>query len=106
MGRLRYLNPFKIRSVVRDIKRASTGGGPKELRLTRIGEPRGILPAAEVEFEVVAMDGTVNSFTTAVPVPWPAGWTYRLARKLDVPVVSSIDHDAIHAEIPIPRFGR
>jgi len=106
MGRLRYLNPFKIRSAVRDIRRASSGGGPKVLRLTHVGEPRGIFPVAEVEFEVEAMDGSVNSFATGVPVPWPVGWAYRIARKLGIPVISDIDHDEITARVPVPRLGR
>ncbi|MDQ3572298.1 MAG: hypothetical protein M3383_05490 [Actinomycetota bacterium] len=107
MGRLRYLNPFKIRSLVRDLRRARSGGGPKLVRLVRLGEPRGlIVPAAEVEFEIEALDGSVNRFQTAVPVPWPAAWTYRLARRLGVPLVSAIDHDKLGFDLPFPRFGR
>ena len=107
MGRLRYLNPFKLRSLARDVRRAAGGGGPKRLRLTRLGEPRGlILPAAQVEFEIEAMDGSRSTFRTALPVPWPAAWTYRLARRLGVPLVSDIDHDRIAFQVPLPRGGR
>jgi len=107
MSRLRYLNPFKIRSFVHDVRRATAGGGPRRLRLVRLGEPRGlIVPAAEVDFEIEAMDGSVNRFRTAVPVPWPAAWTYRLSRKLGIPLVSDIDHDKLGFSLPVPRLGR
>ena len=107
MSRLRYVNPFRIRRLVQDIRRAASGGGPKAIRIVRVGEPRGvILPSAEIEFEVVAANGTVEAFETALPVPWPYAWTYRLARRLGVPVVSAIDHDKISFEVPVPRLDR
>ena len=107
MSRLRYLNPWKIRDLAKELRRAGSGGGPKRLRLIRVGEPRGVLvPIAEVEFELVAADGSVNRFSAPLPVPWLYAWGYRLARMLGVPLISAIDHDRIHFELPIPRPDR
>lgn len=107
MGKLRYLNPLRIRDTVRDVRRATAGGGPRKLRLIRVGEPHGVLlPTADVEFEVQAADSSRQPFTVAIPVPWPYAWTYRLARALGVPLVSDIDHDKISFEVDVPHPGR
>ena len=90
----RFLNPFFLRRAVRDIRRVVRGGGPRGLRLISVSQPRGlIIPASDVVFDVIAADGTVRRFETAFPVPWPYAWTYRLARKLGVPVVSDLDSE-------------
>ncbi len=63
-----------------------------------------IIPSAELEFEVVSRDSRVTKFRTALPVPWPLAWGYRLARILRVPMVSAIDHDErIGWGLPLPR---
>ena len=105
MGRLKYFNPFFIRSLVRDVRRATSGGGPRLVRVARIREPQGIvLPAAEIDIELVAKDGSVESFTAPIPVPWPAAWTYRLARALGVPVVSSLGkEEQVGLSLRVPR---
>jgi hypothetical protein len=68
----RLLNPFWLRSAVRQIRRVDSRGGPPGLRLVFVGEPRGVLiPTADVVFDVIAADGSINRFETGVPVPWP-----------------------------------
>ena len=68
MKRLRYLNPFLIRDTVREIRRLSSGGGPKKLRLVRVGHPEGILvPTAEITLEVESKDGSVARFSPGAP---------------------------------------
>jgi hypothetical protein len=87
----RLLNPFWLRSAVRQIRKVIRGGGPRGLRLVCVGQPHGVIvPRADVVFDVIAADGSVNRFESGVPVPWPYAWTYRLARKLGVPVVRSV----------------
>ena len=104
MSRLRYLNPFLIRDTVREIRRLSSGGGPKKLRLVRVGHPEGILvPTAEITLEVESKDGNVARFTPALPVPWPYAWAYRVARKLGVPLIRSIDPEKVSFEVALPR---
>lgn len=105
MSRLRYLNPCLIRSAVRDTRRVASGGGPRLVRLARIREPRGLLvPSAELDIEVEARDGSVHDFTAPIPVPWPAAWSYRLARALGVPIVSSLDEEEpIGLSLKVPR---
>jgi hypothetical protein len=37
-----------------------------------------------------------------VPIPFPYAWAYRIARRLGVPLVSSVDPERIRLGIPIP----
>jgi hypothetical protein len=87
----RLLNPFWLRSAVKQIRLALSGGGPRGVRLVCIGQPSGVIvPIADVVFDVISADGKVTRFESGLPVPWPYAWTYRLARKLGVPVVRSV----------------
>ena len=107
MGRLRYLNPFRIREAARQVRAISGGGGPKRLRLVSVGEPRGIvIPIARVVLEVEATNGTKARFEPGVPVPWPYAWTWRLARLLRVPLVRSFDAERFGFTVPVPRRSR
>jgi hypothetical protein len=105
MGALKYLNPFRIRSAYRGARRATQGGGPKLVRLARVREPQGlILPAAELDIEIEKEDGTIETFSVPIPVPWPAAWSYRLARALGVPLVSSLgSEEPIGVSLRVPR---
>ncbi len=70
MSRLRYLNPFRIRAAVRDIRRVMGDGGPKAIRLAGIGHPSGwVLPSSTITIEVIGRDGRVERFCPEVPVP-------------------------------------
>lgn len=103
MKRLRLLNPLRIRDAVRGIRETSGGGGPKAIRLTGISHPEGwIVPTARICLEVVARDGSLTRFEPNVPIPFPYAWAYRTARKLRVPLVSSINPERFEAEVPIP----
>jgi hypothetical protein len=105
VSRLRYLNPFRLKAVARDVRHAAGGGGPRLLRLTHVREPRGVIvPTAVLDFEVESRDSRVTRFSTALPVPWPFAWGYRLARLLSVPLVSDVDHEArLGLRVPLPR---
>jgi len=103
MKRLRLLNPFRISNAVRTIREASGGGGPAAIRLVGVSHPEGwIIPTARVCLEVVARDGSLTRLEPNVPIPFPYAWAYRIARKLRVPLVSSINPERIHARFPIP----
>lgn len=107
MSRLRYLNPLRIRDAVRDIRRISSGGGPRKLRLVEVGEPEGLLvPTARIVLEVESKDGQVVRFEPQLPVPWPYAWTYRVARRLGVPLVRDYDPKKPSFELSLPRRGR
>ena len=102
MKRLRLLNPFRIRDAVRGIREAS-GGGPKAIRLAGISYPEGwIVPTARVCLEVVGRDGSLTRFEPNVPIPFPHAWAYRIAHRLRVPLVSSIQPEGFEVEVPIP----
>lgn len=104
MSRLRYLNPFRIRAAAREIKRVSSGGGPSKLRLVSVGHPEGwFLPTSEVVLEAKAKDGTVSRWAPAFPVPWPYAWAWRIARKLGVPLVRSLEPEDVGLAVKVPR---
>jgi hypothetical protein len=87
----RLLNPFWLRSAVKQIRKVMSGGGPRGLRLVCVGQPSGVIvPVADVVFDVISADGKVTRFESGLPVPWPYAWTYRLARKLGVPIVRDV----------------
>jgi hypothetical protein len=103
MKRLRLLNPFRIRKVVRQIREASGGGGPKSVRLVGISHPEGwFVPTARVSLDVVARDGSVTRFEPNLPIPFPYAWAYRIARRLHVPIVSSVNPERLRGDVPIP----
>lgn len=103
MKRLRYLNPFRIRAAARDIKRVLAGGGPRLVRLVSVGHPEGwVIPTSTVTIEVEARDGHSERFTPEVPVPFPYAWAYRIARRLGVPVVRSVEPEKLAFQLRVP----
>lgn len=98
-----WLNPFAIGRTARDIKSIATGGGPVALRVVNVEHPKGVLfPQSDISFEVVGKDGGVTPFETSIPVPFTFAWTYRLARKLGVPLIKDIDPNALTGEMKVP----
>jgi hypothetical protein len=105
--KLRYLNPFRIRDAVREIRRALGGGRPRLVRLVGINHPAGwILPTASVTIEVEGRDGRRERFCPEFPVPFPYAWTWRIARRLGVPLVRDRDARRLSFEIPLAGRGR
>jgi hypothetical protein len=103
VSRLRYLNPFRIRDAARDVKRVLGGGGPTKVRLLGIGPPRGVfVPTSELMIEVEARDGHTERFSPQIPIPFPYAWVYRLARRLNVPLVRSLRPEDAQLEVPVP----
>jgi hypothetical protein len=107
MKTLRLLNPRRIAQAIRDLRQIRSGGGPKRLRLVKVGKPQGLLiPTSEVVLEIQARNGSVSEFRPVLPVPFPYAWAYRIAFALGVPLVRSFDPEKIGFELPVPRFGR
>jgi hypothetical protein len=106
VSRLQYLHPFRIRDAARDVRRILGGGGPAAVRLLGIGQPRGLLvPTSELTIEVEARDGHTERFRPQIPIPFPYAWVYRLARRLNVPVVRSLRPEDARLEVPVPGRG-
>ena len=104
MKALRYLNPFRIRAAVREIRRVMGDGGPKAVRLAGLDHPQGwFLPSSTVTIEVVGTGGRVERFCPEVPVPFPYAWAWRIARRLGVPLVRSVKPERVRVEVPVPR---
>jgi hypothetical protein len=98
-----YLNPLTFTHVARDARRILSGGGPKIMRLTGVGRPKGlIVPTSAVCLEVEARDGTVTGFVPEIPVPWLYVWGYRLARRLELPLVSAFDPERVSLDVALP----
>ena len=47
--------------------------------------------------ELEGEDGTAHRFERDVPVPFPAAWSYRLGKRLRLPLVRSTDLDEMIA---------
>lgn len=103
MKRLRYLNPFRIRAAVRDIRRVIGAGGPKLVRLVGVDHPVGwVLPSSTVTIEVESRDGRVERFCPELPVPFPYAWAWRIARRLGVPLVRSAEPEKLSFAVRVP----
>lgn len=101
---MRFINPFEVQRNLRNVRSLASGGGPKVLRLVRVGELQGlVVPSSEVVIEVERKDGTKVQFDPEVPLPFVFGWAVRLARRLGVPLISSLDPKDLSFEITLPR---
>jgi hypothetical protein len=100
--KLRYLNPFFIRSAVRDIRRV-LGADPKLVRVVGVGHPEGwFIPTSTIEIEVQGKNGRKERFCPMIPIPWPYAWAWRIARLLKVPIVRSVEPETLGFSVPVP----
>ncbi len=102
----KLLNPKVIRELVRQLRVVRRHGGPKRVEVLSVAEPRGILaPFSEVLMDVESKDGTVTRVEAPVPIAWPYAWGYRVAKKLKLPIIRSLDPTRIHFALRVPRRG-
>jgi hypothetical protein len=100
------LNPFLIRAAVRDIRRVMGAGGPKLVRVVSVDHPRGwFVPTSTVTIEVEGRDGRKERFCPVIPVPFPYAWAWRIARRLGVPLVRSVEPEHLSVKLPVPGRG-
>ena len=100
---MRLVNPWKIYGGLQDMRSVLAGGGPRLVRVVSVGVPRGlIVPTAEVALEIEARDGTRVSLSPEVPVPFPWAWAIRIARRLGVPLISSVEPESIRFQVGLP----
>jgi hypothetical protein len=86
--------------------RINDGGGPRRLRLVRVGRPEGIfLPSSETTVEVETVSGKVVRLKPELPVPFFYAWAYRLARRLGLPLASTLDPEDLSVEVPVPGWA-
>lgn len=103
-----WLNPFHLRDGFRGLRKIAAGGGPKSIRVAGIGLPEGwIVPTSEVRLAIETHDGTKVELDPRVPLPFLYAWAYRLARRLNVPLVASVDPGDVRFSVPLPlpRIG-
>ena len=95
----------QLRDTARAIGKINDGGGPRSLRLVRVGHPQGLfLPSTDVTVEVETVSGKVVRLRPELPVPFFYTWAYRLARRLGLPLASTLDPEDLSAEVPVPGW--
>jgi hypothetical protein len=103
---MRFLNPLKLLQTASNLHAVSAGGGPKAVHLVRVGAPRGlIVQSSEVVVDVETRSGTKVRLDPNVPMPFLVGWGIRLARKLGVPVISSLEPESFAFRFGVPGRG-
>src|ERR687897_971045 len=84
--------PSQLRDTARAIGKINDGGGPRRLRLVRVGRPQGLfLPSSEATVEVETVSGKVVRLRPELPVPFFYAWAYRLARRLGLSLASTLE---------------
>ncbi len=104
MNRLRQI--LQLRKHVPKLRGVRQAGGPKNIELISVDEPKGwLLPTSEVTVDVHTKDGGTTRFEQTVPMPplWTAA--YRVGRRLNLPGVRNLDPARLRLKIPIPRRG-
>jgi hypothetical protein len=97
---MRFLNPFKLVQTIANLHAVYAGGGPRSVELVRVGEPEGlIVPSSEVVVEVEARNGRRVRIEPDIPMPFLIGWSIRLARKLGVPLISSLQPESFNFRV-------
>src|SRR5215207_5051253 len=97
-------SPSHLRDTARAIGKINDGGGPRRLRLVRVGRPDGwFLPSSETTVEVETASGKVVRLSPEFPVPFFYAWAYRLARRLALPLASTLDPEDLSFEARRPR---
>ena len=95
----------QLRDTTRAIRKINEGGGPRRLRLVRVERPEGLfLPSTEATVEVETVSGNVVRLSPELPVPFFYAWGYRLARRLGLPLASTLDPDDLTVEVPVPGW--
>jgi len=96
----------QLRDTARAIGKINDGGGPRRLRLARVGRPQGLfLASSEVTVEVETVSGKVVRLRPELPVPFFYAWAYRLARRLGLPLASTLDPEDLSVEVPLPGWA-
>jgi hypothetical protein len=81
----------RARSFVEDA-RSFLSSDIQQARLVSVGEPSGwFSPSSEVTVELEGSDGKVHSFQRDVPVAFPFAWSYRLGKRLKLPILRNLD---------------
>jgi hypothetical protein len=100
-----YPSLSQLRDTDRAVGKINDGGGPRRLRLVRVGHPQGLfLPSTEATVEVETVSGKVVRLRPQLPVPFLYAWTYRLARRLGLPLASTLDPEDLSVEVPVPGW--
>jgi hypothetical protein len=95
----------QLRDTARAIGSINEAGGPRRLRLVRVGRPQGLfLPSSEATLEVETVSGKIVRLRPQLPVPFVYAWVYRLARRLGLPPASTLDPEDLSVEVPLPRW--
>jgi hypothetical protein len=99
-------SPKQVRDTWRGVRDIRRGGGPKHVRLERVGHPEGFfIPTSEVVMNVKTRSGDSVHLDVNLPVPWPYAWGYRVARKLGLPLASTLDPEDVSFGLGVPSWA-
>jgi hypothetical protein len=102
----KFLSPKRIKLALRGVKSVRRGGGPRRIKLLNLTDPKGLIVGTSMAtFEVEALDGTVETIETAIPIPFLYSWGFRIGRKLHLPILRSLDPQKVHFDLKVPRRG-
>lgn len=74
------------------------------MTLEGLGRPRGwVFPTSEARVGIETRSGARVELTPALPVPWPYAWGYRLARRLGLPLASTLEPEDIRVSMAVPE---
>jgi hypothetical protein len=103
----KFLSPKRIKLALRGVKSVRRGGGPRRIKLIDLTEPKGLLVGTSMAtFEVEAVDGSVETIETPIPIPFLYSWGYRIGRKLHLPILSRFDPKKVKFDFKVPRRGK
>lgn len=78
---------IRVREIVAAVHTFVTGD-VRHARIAEVGEPKGFFnPTAETILEVEGDGGHVHRIEVEMPVPFPAAFSYRLGRRLRLPII-------------------
>src|ERR1044072_2557925 len=100
----KFLSPKGIKLALQGEMSVRRGGGPRRIKLRNLTKPKGLIVGPSMAtFEVEAMDGTVETIETAIPIPFLYSWGYRIGQRLHLPILRRFDPEKVHFDLKVPR---
>jgi hypothetical protein len=81
----------KLREVAADARRF-VKSDRQQARLAEVGDPRGLIfTRSTVALELEGDDGAVHRLGYDIPIPFPAAWSFRIGKRLGLPLLGKAD---------------
>jgi hypothetical protein len=94
---------LQLRDIAGIAREVRAGGGARRVRLVEVRRPDGLVfPTVSAVVEIETAEGKTVTRRPELPVPFLYAWAYRLAHRLRVPLVSSIEPTDLSVDVPVP----